>query len=70
MFESKTTVDQRAVRCATRPCEGTRYRLQAGEILGRTKMPGRQVVERSCLCDECQAESVLKIQVRIPRTDG
>lgn len=61
----KQPVDPRAIRCETRGCLGTRYRLEDGEALGRTTMPGRRLETRTCQCDQCERPSELRIQVRI-----
>lgn len=67
MFDmmGKQPVDPRAIRCETRGCLGTRYRLKDGEALGRTNMPGRRVVSRQCQCDTCERPSELRIQERV-----
>ncbi len=70
MFDmfGKQEVDLRAIGCAVAGCQGTRYRLQQGEVLGRTQMPGRLVVERAAECETCHATSQIKIQVKVVRT--
>lgn len=59
---STSPADKRAIGCPK--CGETRYRLQDHEVLGRSPMPGRKVVERETTCEGCGATGTVKVQVR------